>query len=87
MRTPGQHRHYAYDVVVDHGTGHEIDNYRRLIAGAGIESTSAPSLTPDTGGRPTARRAVRRAAPLAGRRELRGALLAGRPAGGPSPRR
>jgi heptosyltransferase-3 len=47
MRTPGQHRHFAYDVVVDHGTGHEIDNYRRLIAGAGIESTSDPSLRSD----------------------------------------
>jgi heptosyltransferase III len=47
MRTPGQHRHYAYDVVVDHDVGHEIDNYRRLIAGAGIESTSEPSLRPD----------------------------------------
>lgn len=47
MRTPGQHRHFAYDVVVDHDTGHEIDNYRRLIAGAGIESTSDPSLRPD----------------------------------------
>jgi ADP-heptose:LPS heptosyltransferase len=44
MRTPGQHRHAAYDVVVDHGTGHEIDNYRRLAAGAGIESTSGPRL-------------------------------------------
>jgi ADP-heptose:LPS heptosyltransferase len=47
MRTPGQHRHFAYDVVVDHETGHEIDNYRRLIAAAGIESTSAPSLQAD----------------------------------------
>jgi heptosyltransferase-3 len=47
MRTPGQHRHYAYDVVVDHGTGHEIDNYRRLIAGAGIESKSDPCLHVD----------------------------------------
>jgi ADP-heptose:LPS heptosyltransferase len=44
MRTPGQHRHAAYDVVVDHGTGHEIDNYRRLAAGAGIESASGPRL-------------------------------------------
>lgn len=44
MRTPGQHRHAAYDVVVDHGTGHEIDNYRRLAAGAGIDSTSGPRL-------------------------------------------
>ena len=47
MRTPGQHRHYAYDVVVDHGTGHEIDNYRRLIAGAGIVSASDPVLHTD----------------------------------------
>jgi ADP-heptose:LPS heptosyltransferase len=49
MRTPGQHRHAAYDVVVDHGTGHEIDNYRRLAAGAGIESTSRPRLRPAAG--------------------------------------
>jgi heptosyltransferase-2 len=47
MRTPGQHRHFAYDVVVDHGTGHEIDNYRRLISAAGIESTSDPVLRTD----------------------------------------
>ena len=47
MRTPGQHRHAAYDVVVDHGTGHEIDNYRRLVAAAGIDSASGPSLRPD----------------------------------------
>lgn len=47
MRTPGQHRHFAYDVVVDHETGHEIENYRRLIGAAGIESTSGPSLRPD----------------------------------------
>jgi heptosyltransferase III len=49
MRTPGQHRHFAYDVVVDHATGHEIDNYRRLIAGAGITSKSDPSMRPDPG--------------------------------------
>jgi ADP-heptose:LPS heptosyltransferase len=47
MRTPGQHRHAAYDVVVDHETGHEIDNYRRLIAAAGITSTSDPHLVAD----------------------------------------
>jgi ADP-heptose:LPS heptosyltransferase len=48
MRTPGQHRHFAYDIVVDHSDGHEVENYRRLIAAAGIESTSSPSLTPNT---------------------------------------
>ncbi|MGZ6963945.1 MAG: glycosyltransferase family 9 protein [Acidimicrobiia bacterium] len=47
MATDGQHRHFAYDVVVEHETGHEVDNYRRLIAGAGIHSASSPSLRAD----------------------------------------
>jgi heptosyltransferase III len=47
MRTPGQHRHFAYDVVVDHDIGHEVDNYRRLVAAAGIVSTSSPALAVD----------------------------------------
>jgi heptosyltransferase III len=48
MRTPGQHRHFAYDIVVDHSDAHEVDNYRRLIAAAGIDSTSSPALKPNT---------------------------------------
>ena len=59
MRTKGQHRHYAYDVVVDHGTGHEIDNYRRLVAAVGIDSTSTPALHADpAASRPLATRYV-----------------------------
>jgi ADP-heptose:LPS heptosyltransferase len=54
MRTPGQHRHSAYDVVVDHDTGHEIDNYRRLVAPLGVVSTSNPSLANRAGARPLA---------------------------------
>ena len=43
-RTPGQFRHYGYDVVVDHRRDHEIDNDRRLVAALGIASTSPPHL-------------------------------------------
>ncbi len=42
LRTPGQHRHGGYDVVVDHGTDHEIENDRRLLAALGVESTAEP---------------------------------------------
>lgn len=44
QRTAGQHRHFAYDVVVDHRRDHEIDNDRRLIAALGLVSNSQPSL-------------------------------------------
>jgi ADP-heptose:LPS heptosyltransferase len=43
-RTPGQHRHFALDVVVDHRRDHELDNDRRLVAPLGITSTSPPSV-------------------------------------------
>lgn len=49
MRTHGQHRDAAYDVVVDHGTDHEVDNYRRLIGAVGIESLRGPSLSAGAG--------------------------------------
>lgn len=56
QRTPGQYRHPGYDVVVDHGRRHEIENDRRLIAALGITSTSWPRIVrPDD-----------RPAPLAG---------------------
>lgn len=46
FRTAGQHRHHAYDVVVDHSPlVHEIDNFRRLARAAGFESASLPVLT------------------------------------------
>ena len=44
LRTPGQFRHTGYDVVVDHGREHEIENDRRLLAAVGVASTSEPSL-------------------------------------------
>lgn len=44
LRTPGQFRHYGYDIVVDHGRDHEIENDRRLLAAIGVESTSEPQL-------------------------------------------
>lgn len=44
LRTPGQHRHPGYDIVVDHGRQHEIENDRRLIAALGIESRSMPRI-------------------------------------------
>ncbi len=44
LRTPGQHRHYGYDVVVDHEKGHEVDNDRRLLAALGIPSSSMPAI-------------------------------------------
>jgi ADP-heptose:LPS heptosyltransferase len=44
MRTRHQHRHRAYDVVVDHGSDHELANYRRLIEQAGVPTGSAPHL-------------------------------------------
>jgi ADP-heptose:LPS heptosyltransferase len=33
FRTSGQHRHYSYDLAVDHlGDAHELENYRRLVS-------------------------------------------------------
>lgn len=52
MRTPGQHRDAAYDVVIDHETGHEIDNYRRLIAAIGVSSRRTPSFPAGCAPRP-----------------------------------
>jgi ADP-heptose:LPS heptosyltransferase len=54
MRTPGQHRDAAYDVVVEHGTGHEIENYRRLIGAVGVTSESDPSFPAGDAPRPLA---------------------------------
>jgi len=44
FRTASMHRHYAYDIVVDHDSGiHELDNYRNLLRAAGITpQRSAP---------------------------------------------
>ncbi len=47
LRTPGQFRHYAYDVVVDHERQHEIENDRHLLGAVGVVSESEPSVAMD----------------------------------------
>lgn len=45
--SPGQHRHYIYDVAVPHSRAqHELDNFRQLFAGLGIDGQSLPLLIP-----------------------------------------
>jgi heptosyltransferase III len=47
FRTPGQHRHYAYDAVVSHSDErHELENYRALLGPLGVSAESAPRLSP-----------------------------------------
>jgi ADP-heptose:LPS heptosyltransferase len=47
FRTPGQHRHYGYDAVVDHSPEvHEIENYRRLLGAIGVRGSHRPVLRP-----------------------------------------
>jgi ADP-heptose:LPS heptosyltransferase len=44
-RTPGQHRHFGYDIVVDHSSiVHEIVNFQRLVQPLGVDSTSDPRI-------------------------------------------
>jgi ADP-heptose:LPS heptosyltransferase len=44
-RTTGQHRHFGYDIVVDHSSiVHEVANFRRLIQPLGVDSTSDPQI-------------------------------------------
>jgi heptosyltransferase I len=45
FRTPGQHRHWAYDQAVEHRPDrHELDNLRALVAALGFEVGSVPFL-------------------------------------------
>ena len=54
-RTPGQHRHYAFDEVVSHSSSdHELENFRRLVRTFGVDSTSPPHLRVPPGPRPLA---------------------------------
>ncbi len=50
FRTRGQHRHYAYDLSVDHRSDrHEVDNYRAMLLAAGIPAgRSFPRLNSGT---------------------------------------
>ena len=48
FRTAGQHRHYAYDRVVDHSAAiHELENQRNLVRPLGVEPTSVPLIMAD----------------------------------------
>jgi ADP-heptose:LPS heptosyltransferase len=46
FKTPGQHRHYAYDAAVEHSSQvHELENYRSLLRRTGIgDAASLPLL-------------------------------------------
>jgi ADP-heptose:LPS heptosyltransferase len=45
FRTSSQHRHYSYDLVVDHlGDAHELENYRRLVSELDIACSHRPRI-------------------------------------------
>lgn len=45
FRTPGQHRHFGYDAVVEHSRDvHEIENFRRLVRALGVKTGHPPLL-------------------------------------------
>jgi len=48
FRTHGQHRHFGYDVVVDHRSDvHELENYRSLVRTLGASTSHAPCIRSD----------------------------------------
>jgi ADP-heptose:LPS heptosyltransferase len=45
--TPGQCRHYAFDLIANHRADvHELENYRAMARAIGIESQTLPTLAP-----------------------------------------
>lgn len=45
FRTRGQHRHYGYDLFVDHSfETHELENLRLLVRSLGVETRNVPFL-------------------------------------------
>ncbi len=45
FRTPGQYRHYAYDLAIEHSSAvHELENLRRIVTRLGIEATHLPII-------------------------------------------
>jgi len=45
FQTRGQHRHYAYDLAVEHSSEvHEVENYRRLVRALGVKTGNPPRL-------------------------------------------
>ena len=45
MRTPRQYRHFGFDVPIEFGTDHEIQNDRNLVVPLGVISESNPVIT------------------------------------------
>ncbi len=55
FRTQGQHRHYGYDLSVEHSSdAHEIENFRRLVGALGVTTGSEPFLRRPPTGLPSA---------------------------------
>jgi heptosyltransferase I len=45
FRTTAQYRHYGYDIAVEHSAEvHELENYRALVRGLGVQTESMPHL-------------------------------------------
>jgi ADP-heptose:LPS heptosyltransferase len=45
FRTPGQYRHYGYDLAIDHSPDlHELENHRRMIRWLGVTPTHLPVI-------------------------------------------
>ncbi len=45
FKTRGQHRHFGYDLAVEHSSGvHEIENYRQLVRALGVKTGNLPHL-------------------------------------------
>jgi heptosyltransferase I len=45
FRTPGEARHFGYDLSVDHSTSvHELENHRRIVRALGIQAVHPPCL-------------------------------------------
>jgi heptosyltransferase I len=45
FRTPGQYRHFGYDLNVDHSQDlHELENFRNLVRPLGVKTISLPCL-------------------------------------------
>jgi ADP-heptose:LPS heptosyltransferase len=50
FKTSGQHRHYAYDLAVEHsGKIHEFENHASLLAAIGVPRPAWPRITPSGG--------------------------------------
>ena len=54
-RTRRQHRHFAFDIAVNHASDvHELENFRALVEPLGVHSTSEPTIAAPRAPRPLA---------------------------------